>query len=638
MSTESKDEDVPSNSPERRALKSDLIKSDSMREIATLIASYVPVICIRSFEESRARKFLRRLTIAQKRLWVEWTVTHGAVCEPDNDAKLKGEFKDCNEPLRILGAAYNFMNVDPSDDRVKKRRKINILLKDFHPYCDGKLPVDLEKDVPIVDFNIPNRDQLKTIKNELVSLAKSLNNVNRPKDDDEDKVIDAVLGLTAQEAEAALARSIVVNNRLSVDEIVTQKKAIIRQSGLLEYVDWTDSLSDVGGADNLKIWLAKRRYAYTDEASRFGLSCPKGILLVGPPGCLHPDTDIFDPTNNTNKSVRQRFLEQQPFHVWALDHYGLPVITAACLPVCGPKTTMLRFRLSNGRNITVTPNHRFQTPSGFAPACEIYERHQRGVACHLLTSSESALSAHAQDALRWIEIAPDFRSGCLLDYRSCDAQLHRMSNIDRDVAPSPNGGVQPQRASLAAISVNTVLDDGERLLCTTLGSPYGYVSPRQEPSKHLQYAEKTNPSREPPQREVYHPNTFPLPASYDHPSSAWSTSSYTNYQVTEEAEILQVDVLDTSEYFDFHVPVLNNYWAQGVWNHNCGKTLLARAVASDWKQPLIKLDIGRLFDSYVGSSEGNMRRAIQFAESIAPTFLIIDEMEKGMSGIKSSGG
>ncbi|MEM7537746.1 MAG: AAA family ATPase [Chloroflexota bacterium] len=68
----------------------------------------------------------------------------------------------------------------------------------------------------------------------------------------------------------------------------------------------------------------------------------------------------------------------------------------------------------------------------------------------------------------------------------------------------------------------------------------------------------------------------------------------------------------------------------------CGKSLVAKSVANSWKLPLLRLDVGRLFASLVGSSEENLRNAIKVAESIAPVVLWVDEIEKGFSGIGSS--
>ncbi|MHB1459807.1 MAG: AAA family ATPase [Armatimonadota bacterium] len=69
----------------------------------------------------------------------------------------------------------------------------------------------------------------------------------------------------------------------------------------------------------------------------------------------------------------------------------------------------------------------------------------------------------------------------------------------------------------------------------------------------------------------------------------------------------------------------------------CGKSLAARAIAAEWCMPLLRLDVGRVFGSLVGSSEQNMRAAIQQAEALAPCVLWIDELDKGFSGVQSSG-
>ena len=66
----------------------------------------------------------------------------------------------------------------------------------------------------------------------------------------------------------------------------------------------------------------------------------------------------------------------------------------------------------------------------------------------------------------------------------------------------------------------------------------------------------------------------------------------------------------------------------------CGKSLTAKAIAAQWRLPLLRLDMGRIFSGLVGSSEENLRRAIQVAESVAPVVLWIDEIEKGLAGVQ----
>ena len=63
----------------------------------------------------------------------------------------------------------------------------------------------------------------------------------------------------------------------------------------------------------------------------------------------------------------------------------------------------------------------------------------------------------------------------------------------------------------------------------------------------------------------------------------------------------------------------------------CGKSLAAKVIARSWKQPLLKLDAARLYDKFIGESEKNLRKALDFAEAIAPCILWIDEIEKGFA-------
>lgn len=69
-----------------------------------------------------------------------------------------------------------------------------------------------------------------------------------------------------------------------------------------------------------------------------------------------------------------------------------------------------------------------------------------------------------------------------------------------------------------------------------------------------------------------------------------------------------------------------------------GKSLVAKAIAGELGVPLVRIDFGRVFSSYVGSSEQRMRSALRMVESMAPCVLFCDEIDKGLGGIANGGG
>ncbi len=91
----------------------------------------------------------------------------------------------------------------------------------------------------------------------------------------------------------------------------------------------------------------------------------------------------------------------------------------------------------------------------------------------------------------------------------------------------------------------------------------------------------------------------------------------------------------TDKAREFGLPEPKGILMLGV--QGCGKSLSAKAIGAQWKLPLLRLDIGKVFAGVVGASEENMRKAIRVAESVAPCILWLDELEKGLAGTQSSG-
>ncbi|HEX2780015.1 MAG TPA: AAA family ATPase, partial [Gemmatimonadaceae bacterium] len=105
-----------------------------------------------------------------------------------------------------------------------------------------------------------------------------------------EQLVHNLMGLTLQEAEKILTKVILYDGALSRDDIprvISAKRQAVEQDGLLEYHHVQDDMTQVAGLTGLKEWLGKRRAMVADpvRAQQFGLSFPKGVLLLGVPGC-----------------------------------------------------------------------------------------------------------------------------------------------------------------------------------------------------------------------------------------------------------------------------------------------------------------------------------------------------------------
>ncbi|CAC5339706.1 Uncharacterized AAA domain-containing protein ycf46 [Planktothrix rubescens CCAP 1459/22] len=86
---------------------------------------------------------------------------------------------------------------------------------------------------------------------------------------------------------------------------------------------------------------------------------------------------------------------------------------------------------------------------------------------------------------------------------------------------------------------------------------------------------------------------------------------------------------------DYGLPSPKGVLLAGI--QGTGKSLSAKTIAAEWKLPLLRLDVGRLFGGIVGESESRVRQVIKLAEAIAPVVLMIDEIEKSFSNNQSDG-
>ena len=152
-----------------------------------------------------------------------------------------------------------------------------------------KIPLDLEKEVYFLDMPLPDLEQLKKL---LHDTAETLKGDPRLRIEMTAPVLDrmanAALGLTLEEAERVFFKAVIRDAKLAGDEVRyvrEEKRQIVEKSGLLEYYDSPEDLGSVGGLELLKSWLKRRARAFEPAARDYGLPPPKGLLLLGVQGC-----------------------------------------------------------------------------------------------------------------------------------------------------------------------------------------------------------------------------------------------------------------------------------------------------------------------------------------------------------------
>jgi ATPase family associated with various cellular activities (AAA) len=152
-----------------------------------------------------------------------------------------------------------------------------------------EMPPELAGLVEFLDLPLPDRDRLREIIRETYTRMAGTHTLKLQLDA---KGVDAMAanlrGLTEETAERAISQTVVGRLALSpecITDVLEAKKALLKRSEMLEFVDSTDNMASVGGLENMKHWLEQRRGAWDDGALKFGLDPPKGVIILGVQGC-----------------------------------------------------------------------------------------------------------------------------------------------------------------------------------------------------------------------------------------------------------------------------------------------------------------------------------------------------------------
>lgn len=278
-------------------------------DIKDMLKANYPLLYLATSEYRRVLQKLRRIAYEMDYTFYSW----------DNVDGLQNHIKNQNNRLEKVEKhkAYQetkgyqeLLEYIKRDSEAGNSKKEIYIVEDFHKYFKDekvivylrkltnilksydkhlvlmspflKLPDELEKYVTILNVPLPDREDLKT---RLYTIPGS-ENINP---DLEKYLIDSALGMTDMEADLAfrLAKEKVgLNSKEATRIISNEKEQIIKKSGILDYYQVNEDLErNVGGLNNLKNWLKQRSKAFERKAKNFGLKEPKGILLLGVPGC-----------------------------------------------------------------------------------------------------------------------------------------------------------------------------------------------------------------------------------------------------------------------------------------------------------------------------------------------------------------
>ncbi|MGB6221550.1 AAA family ATPase [Haloferula sp.] len=264
--------------------------------LTTYLRAGYPGLVVISSEEARAEAEIAHACTSTKRKLHAWSSTEGLVDTGE------GRVTPCSDPLEALQqldglfAAENPQHVvllrdlqlhlDQSDPMLVRRIKDTLRMAKTNGHalillgCRLKLPAELEHEFTDVDFDLPDTTQLGTVLDGILKSAKlkKVDEVTR------ESVLQSALGLTTTEAENAFALSVVETKAIDPKVIAREKARTLKRNGLVEVVEATTGLSDIGGLNHLKEWLTGRAGAFSDSAKTYGLPAPKGLLIVGIPG------------------------------------------------------------------------------------------------------------------------------------------------------------------------------------------------------------------------------------------------------------------------------------------------------------------------------------------------------------------
>ena len=261
-------------------------------ELTLLLKARYPIIYINTIEEDRVEYIIRKyIKTSLNRSIYSWDFIDGYTNNPNNEGFAKRnpvqalelvERLTAQTPALFLLKDFNRFLTDVSISR--KLKNISRILK-LQPKTiiiigsELNIPKELSDLITILQFQLPVESEINY---ELKRLIESLNI------EIDQQILESLTracqGLSLERIRRVLSKIIATYKTIdenSIQLLLNEKKQIISQTEILEYWSVNETISKIGGVDNLKNWLKKRKTSFGIQASNYGLPTPRGLLLVG---------------------------------------------------------------------------------------------------------------------------------------------------------------------------------------------------------------------------------------------------------------------------------------------------------------------------------------------------------------------
>ncbi len=258
-----------------------IVESRAAKTIREIFASGRPLTYIRSSEEQRVGRVLREVAQRLESQVLTWSQTEAMEGAATPRAAL-------DSIVAHQGPAI--FHLKDFHEALRESAEIRRRLRDVYENCLDKnkfvvisspvryIPEELERSMMFLELRPPDLIELVQFLKEETGAAEELLY----------QIARTLQGLTLDEAKYALRRALAVSPQLGPETfpaLLEEKKMLVNRSGVIEFIPTSTDLAEVGGLEGLKTWLLERRKLFQMRDSLSEEIVPKGILIMGIPGC-----------------------------------------------------------------------------------------------------------------------------------------------------------------------------------------------------------------------------------------------------------------------------------------------------------------------------------------------------------------